>query len=138
LKNKRTFVVIVNQHGGHGQWSMPIRITDNLGSALKTAKSAENLGFAFKSIDDDICVYLMQDEVIFRSNDHHLIFVRRPSARRDLPQRLSCYEEWRNIHLIKSEIIRLNRSGDIALPIKVACGYEYSSELLISRIEELV
>lgn len=136
MKN-RMFVVSVSQHtGGHGTWSMPVQFSDNLHSAVRTAKKVEELGFEFESIDDDVCIYLMEEGVIY-TNCENLIFVRRPSARQDLSPRLSCYEEWRNISLIRFELAGLIYSKDVNLPIKVVHGYKYSSDALISRKEEL-
>lgn len=136
MKN-HMFVVTVSQHtGGHGSWSMPVKFTDNLCSAVRTAKQVEEIGFEFRSIDDSICIYLMDKDAVY-TDCENLIFVRRPSARRDLSLHLSCYEEWRNIGLIRFELSCLIDSKDVNLPIKVVHGYKYSSDDLISRREEL-
>lgn len=109
MKN-RVFVVTVSQHGSHGQWNMPIKVSDDLRSAFEAAKTIESAdGFEFGSIDDDVCIFLMKKNSIYYSCNENLIFVRRPSARRDLPASVSYYEEWWNVHLVKNELIELVR-----------------------------
>lgn len=137
MKN-RVFVVTVSQHGSHGPWSMPVQISDSLLSAFETAKTIESgKGFKFGSIDDDVCIFLMNKDAAYCSCSENLIFVRRPTACRGLPMSASCYEEWWNVGLVKDELAKLIKSKTVQLPLGIVCGYHNSDTRAVEKLEDL-
>lgn len=137
MKNS-VFVVTVSQHGSHGPWGMPAKVSDDLQSAFEIAKTIESRKeFKFGSIDDDVCIFLMNKNTMYCSCNENLILVRRPSARRDLPVSASSYEEWWNVHLIKDELAGLIKSKKVSLPLKVVGGYRNSDTRVIERLKDL-